>query len=501
MRNALSRPRWHRIRLGRAEVRPLVLVAGFVAVFILSFIIAARVAKWRDSKRAQTPPAGAALLGDPGDDLARINSSLYVGGALEPPAGDSISQDALLASAGPFEPSAPDLKRFHYTIKNNDNFYTALKHFNVPHELIMSWCELAKDKFNFENLKPGQSFFLYAGPGDEFVKLEFNISGANKLIIDREGGEHRAHIEVIEKDSEAGEEDVSIPLPAWVSPGTGFHYYRGVVDNNFYDSALAAGMTPKKAMAVISVFGYVNFGRDLKKGDNFSVVTAPGESEGEEGPILAAMIETRGKPRYVFRFEDKGRAGYFDEKGKSSRRSNFICPVRYKKISSGYTHRRLHPILKKYRPHLGVDYVTTAGTPVKAAANGKVVYAGWKKGYGRTVKIKHNKTYQTQYAHLSRYSKSAKKGRRVKQGQVIGYVGSTGLSTGPHLDYRVYRNGKPVNPLKYTSMPGPPVKDKKSFEETKAQIHVELDRPLPLGPPTPWPRPEGETSVTVVSGR
>lgn len=467
-------------------------VVTLLCLLILSIAIGAGIGKWTTTKFMKAGP-GDQLAAAPtqGDSLGFISGESMVGGVSE-------------FSLSDIDFEHYGLKRYAYTISRNDNLSTSLQAFGVPHELTLSWCNLAKDIYNLEKLKPGQSFSLWATPDKEFVNFEFNINRVRRLVIAKDDNGYKAYEDTREQALEAVGGVDNVPVPGWVDPVTGLHYYRGVVNSNFYDSATGAGMTDSKVMSLVRVFGGINFGK-LKKGAMFSVVVGPGENAEEEGPILAAMIEVRNKPRYVFRFEDKGKnkkkkkAAYFDNKGKSTKGSSMICPVRYTRISSPYSYRRFHPILKRYRPHLGVDYAAPSGTPVRAAASGKVVSSKWRGGFGRTVRIRHNKTYESQYAHLSRYAQGIRKGKRVRQGQVIGYVGSTGRSTGPHLDYRIYKYGRPINPRRVTGMPGPPLKDKKGFAQMKKELVAELDRELPYGPPLPWPRPENGAEVALAS--
>jgi len=392
---------------------------------------------------------------------------------------------------------SPDLEKKTYEIQQDDNLFTALKMFGVPDATILEWAEISKAEHDLSRLKPGQTFSVYASNEGEHVRFEYNISKLSRLVILKDGTDYQVFTEEFEIPIDADPSSyVNIPRPAWVDPLTGNHYYRGVVKSSFYESAISAGMTPGKVMALIRVFGTVNFDRDIRAGDRFSVVVGPGEKQGDQGLIQAAMIETGRKPRYIFRFEQGEQVGYYSASGKEACANQLICPLHYTRISSGYTHRRYHPILKRYRPHLGVDYAAPSGKPIWAAANGRITYAGWKGDYGRTVEVKHNSSFTTHYAHLSRLAKGIRPGVRVKQGQIIGYVGSSGLSTGPHLDYRVYRNGKAVNPLKVTGMPGPPVRDQKSFDTRKQEMLAEILKDLPCGPAREW-RIEKEEKVAL----
>ena len=207
--------------------------------------------------------------------------------------------------------------------------------------------------------------------------------------------------------------------------------------------------------------GQIDFYKDLQPGDCVSLhfqTFERGDGSFRLGKILAAEFVNRGHrfPAIYFEAPD-GTADYYDLEGKSLKRQFLRSPLKFTRISSGFTHRRYHPILKRFRAHPGIDYAAPTGTPVQAAGRGVVAFAGWKRGYGKVVEIRHGKVYETSYAHLSRIHRGIRAGARVAQGDVIGYVGSTGLSTGPHLDYRFSKNGKFVNPLDEKLPIGEPV--------------------------------------------
>jgi murein DD-endopeptidase MepM/ murein hydrolase activator NlpD len=175
------------------------------------------------------------------------------------------------------------------------------------------------------------------------------------------------------------------------------------------------------------------------------------------GDVLSAKFTHSNHEYYAVLFTQDSLTDYFDEKGGSLRRTFLKAPLRFSRISSGYSNSRYHPVLKIRRPHHGVDYAAPRGTPIYSIGDGIVKEKRYAGGYGNMIMIKHNGTYSTRYAHLSKYASGLKVGQFVKQGEVIGYVGSTGLSTGPHLDFRFYKNGSPVNPLKVESPPALPV--------------------------------------------
>jgi len=171
------------------------------------------------------------------------------------------------------------------------------------------------------------------------------------------------------------------------------------------------------------------------------------------GRIHGAVFNHNHRPYYAIPFEQDSVTEYYDEKGQNLRKAFLKAPLRFSRISSRFTNSRRHPILRISRPHHGVDYAAPAGTPVVSIGHGTVIAAGYKRGGGNYVKIRHNSNYSTTYMHLSRFATGIRKGAKVEQGQRIGYVGSTGLSTGPHLDFRVYRNGQPIDPLRMESPP------------------------------------------------
>ena len=188
------------------------------------------------------------------------------------------------------------------------------------------------------------------------------------------------------------------------------------------------------------------------------------------GRIHTAYFRHEQKEFYAIPFTQDSVESYYDLDGNSLRRVFLKSPLRYSRISSKYSHSRLHPILKIRRPEYGVDYTAPIGTPVETIGDGKVIKIAYDNSSGRMVKIRHNSIYTTAYLHLSRYNKGIRTGARVKQGDVIGYVGSSGLSTGPHLDFRFYKNNRPVDPLKVEAPPVEPVKEenKQAFDSVKA---------------------------------
>ena len=202
----------------------------------------------------------------------------------------------------------------------------------------------------------------------------------------------------------------------------------------------------------------LDFNRDLRLGDTFELVFEEVFVDGKFariGEIFALVYVNNGRRLEAFRFGPDG--GHYDAGGKPMRKLFLRSPLRYSRITSGFSGRRFHPVLKRYRPHYGVDYGAPVGTPVRVTGSGTVGFAGWSGGGGKTVKVRHPNGYMTAYLHLSRFANGVRPGKRVKQGDVIGFVGSTGLATGPHLDYRIQRDGRWINPLSLDNKPADPI--------------------------------------------
>src|SRR5881409_3904675 len=271
-----------------------------------------------------------------------------------------------------------------------------------------------------------------------------------------------------------------------------------VIQSNLYDALDAAipdSFLPVRqrvglAWAIADVYDWeVDFTRDLRPGDRMEVLIERLQSpEGEKrlSRILAARVDVAGIPSFAFSFEDSnGRTGYYDDRGRSLRRAFLLAPLQFSHISSRFG-GRYHPILKRWRTHEGTDYAAAYGTPVRATADGIVTEAGRNGGYGNLIEIRHANGIRTRYGHLSKYAKGLHVGERVSQEQTIGYVGSTGLSTGPHLHYEFLVNGRTTNPQRKDAGAGEPVPSrlKPAFDEVRAQLLAQLEPALgqPAGP-------------------
>ncbi len=232
------------------------------------------------------------------------------------------------------------------------------------------------------------------------------------------------------------------------------------VTSSLWNACVEAGANPQLALELSDIYAWTVDFFALQANDHFHVYYDEKRVDSTFvgiGRVYAASYVSRGDTLNAYYYENGDTRGYFDETGRNLRKTFLKAPLNYRRISSGFTYARKHPIYKTVRPHTGVDYAAPAGTPVVALGDGVVTMKAYKGGGGNTVKIRHNSTYTTGYLHLSKYAKGLAVGKRVSQGEVIGYVGSTGASTGPHLDFRVWKNGSPINPLTMESPSANPI--------------------------------------------
>ena len=256
-------------------------------------------------------------------------------------------------------------------------------------------------------------------------------------------------------------------------------YKETIITDSLYNSALNLGIKPNVIIEFARLYGFqVDFQRDIWKNDSFQIIYEEFINENNKtvdtGEIIFASLNLQNTDLQLYKYEyEKNKIDYFDENGKSIRKTLMKTPINGARLSSSYGKRK-HPILGYTKMHTGTDFAAPTGTPIMASGDGKVTKAGWCGGGGNCVKIKHNSTYQTVYAHMSKFGRGIKRGVKVKQGQIIGYVGSTGLSTGPHLHYEVIENGKKINSQKLKLPSGKILKgdERKKFELSKIKIDV-----------------------------
>ena len=257
------------------------------------------------------------------------------------------------------------------------------------------------------------------------------------------------------------------------------------IESSLWNAMVGSGNSPALAMDLSDIYAWTIDFFGLQKGDSFKVIYEERFIDTlsiGHGQIWGAWFEHNGKRYNAIPYNQNGKITFWDEQGNSLRKSMLKAPLSYSRISSRFSNSRLHPVLKIRRPHHGVDYAAPTGTPVFAVADGTVTFAAYNGGAGNMVKIKHARGMETAYLHLSKYGPGIKAGKRVSQGDKIGEVGSTGTSTGPHLDYRVYVNGKAIDPLKIPTEPAEPIADahKTSFDKVKELVLGALDGTVSL---------------------
>jgi murein DD-endopeptidase MepM/ murein hydrolase activator NlpD len=300
----------------------------------------------------------------------------------------------------------------------------------------------SRDVFDVRKIRPGKNYTLFC-TRDSIHKAKYMIYEHENAITYIFSFNDSLNITEIRKKID-----------------TEIRYAKGTISSSLWNAILDGGMPPALASELNNTFQWTVDFFGLEKGDSFKVVYEEKFIEGTPvgiGKILTAQFTNSGQTYTAIPFIQDGHESYFDSDGKSLRKAFLKAPLKFSRISSRYTSSRLHPVLKIRRPHFGVDYAAPTGTPVYAVGDGKVLAATYDGGNGRMVKIKHNASYSTAYLHLSRFGAGISAGKMVKQGDVIGYVGSTGLSTGPHLDFRFYMNGSPIDPLKVIAPPSEPV--------------------------------------------
>lgn len=325
------------------------------------------------------------------------------------------------------------LKRYDFRLSGNDTFYKVMSVFNVSGTQITEIIRKSAPVYDLRRLKKDAVLRVYAAD-DRIETVEYRYSDYQTLLVKNDPKDGFR----VEK-AELPHETRSVRVT-------------GAIMNSFYEDGIKAGADPQGIMAFSDIFAWdVDFASDIRRGDTFAIIYETLFVEGKmvrTGRILGAEM-TNGGRKYtaVYFAGSDGKGGFYDASGKSLKRMFLKSPLRYSRITSYFTNKRFHPILRQYRPHHGIDYAAPMGTPAEAAAGGHVVFAGWKGGYGNFVEVKHPNGYITGYGHLSRIAKGIRPGASVEQGTVIGFVGSTGLSTGPHLHYEVRHDNALINPL------------------------------------------------------
>ncbi|MGQ7960801.1 peptidoglycan DD-metalloendopeptidase family protein [Pseudomonas sp. SP16.1] len=357
-----------------------------------------------------------------------------------------------------------DPRQQNITVRNGDTLSTVFAkvglNANDLHEALNS----SKEAKQFGRLKVGQVLEFELDESGKLKSLQSKLSDLESIRLSR--------------DDKGFDFQRDLVKPEVVTA-----YSRGVIDSSLFLSAKRAGLSHNLTMELANVFGYdIDFAMDIREGDEFELVYEEKVVNGKRvgtGDILSARFTNRGKTYTAVRYTSKqGTTSYYNANGESMRKAFIRTPVDFARISSRFSTGRKHPILNKIRAHKGVDYAAPRGTPIKAAGDGRVSLAGRHGGYGNTVIIQHGQRYRTLYAHMQGFAKGIRNGSSVKQGQIIGYIGTTGLSTGPHLHYEFQVNGVHVDPLSQKLPMADPIaaSEKQRFMQLSKPLMARMDQ-------------------------
>ena len=346
-------------------------------------------------------------------------------------------------------------------VKSGQFFSTLLGSLGMTAQDAYNLTQACDTLFDVRTLRVGNTYRAYFSAGDQ---LEY-------LVYDRD----RRHQVVF---------DCTEPYDVWVyeKPVIRNEKYADVtINSSLWNDMLAADVSPLLILSLSDIYAWTVDFFGLQKGDRFRVLYQETVCDGEViavDTVRYAVFTHAGQdfPAIMYDQQDGGNL-WWNEKGESMRKAFLKAPLKFSRISSGFSYARKHPVTRKVQPHTGVDYAAPKGTPVMTIGDGTITSMKYEGAGGNTIRIRHNSVYSTAYLHLSGYAKGLKVGQRVRQGDVIGYVGSTGRSTGPHLDFRVWKNGTPINPLKMDSPPAEPLKQEnmEAFRQTWQSYQHQID--------------------------
>lgn len=376
---------------------------------------------------------------------------------------DLQSADAAAAPSQVRTNLAPEKRWDAIKVKNGDTLAGIAKRAGLSAQDLHQLVNTDENTKRLGKIFPGDTLEFGYGPDNQIRQLRYVLNTTDTLLVTREGSGFNAIVEHTPLTKEK-------------------RFANGTITSSLFLAAQAAGLSDRLTMELAGIFGWdIDFALDIREGDSFTVAYEEQFKNGKrvaDGNIIAAEFVNRGEVyRAVLYTPPDGRADYFAPDGRSLRKSFLRSPVEFSRISSKFSLGRKHPILNRIRAHKGVDYAAPTGTPVRATGDGKIVTRGHSGGYGKTVVIQHGSQYGTLYAHLSNYARGLTAGSRVRQGQVIGYVGQTGLATGPHLHYEFRVNGVHRNPLtvKFPDAAPLPQKHLTAFNQFAAPLMAELE--------------------------
>ena len=374
----------------------------------------------------------------------------------------SINPKPVSIESAALEVQIPATKWLSHKIKTGDTLAKIFSSNGLSANLLHRIVTSSKKASQLARIKPGQELKIELSEQGDFVSLIHQQDKINSLHI-------------WQRDDSFDAENITQAIEYRTA------FASGTIDSSLYSSAKEAGLTDTLIMSLANIFAWdIDFALEIRSGDRFTVIYQEKFLNGEKfgnGAILAAEFVNQGKVFNAVRYIDENdNSDYFTPDGKSVRKAFLRSPVDFRRISSRFQRERYHPVLGKRRPHRGVDYAAKTGTPIKAAGDGKIIFRGKKGGYGKTVIVQHGGGITTLYAHLNSYALKRKRGSRVKQGQVIGFVGKTGMATGPHLHYEFRVNGAHRNPLTVKLPAASPIakKYREDFEQQTQPLVAQL---------------------------
>jgi murein DD-endopeptidase MepM/ murein hydrolase activator NlpD len=379
-----------------------------------------------------------------------------------------LEMDAAIRSAeSAAEMASPSLIEYREKLRPRTTIGEVLANYGFSPSETMTLCDQARPVYDLRRIRAGHELRLYAGPTGKIERLEYDLDEANYLTVERREDRFIAALKAHPIETE-------------------IRLIGGFIEESPILAFNRLGEEDALALAFADLFGWdVDFNIDIRQGDSFKVIFERRYLKGKfmgYGQILAAELVNRGKVLQAFMYTppDTQKPGHYDAEGKSLEKEFRKSPIKWARITSRFSRSRLHPIHKVYRAHYGVDYAAPVNTPVQATADGTVVSAGWNGASGRMIRLRHKNAYETMYLHLRSFAPGIKRGAKVKGGDVIGYVGLSGESTGPHLDYRIKLRGSYINPLSAKFAPVEPIKEKflGDYKKSIVKYQLLLDNPL-----------------------
>lgn len=466
----MSRSRdWTRTVLGILR-HDLTLVALVVSCVVLGAGVFA-FAKPRDAESNIVSDAGAAAAAPV--LLAALDET-------PPPVSESSVLPVASAPEAPVAPATvaapapePELTQIEGTLSSGQTLSRALRDEGVGSDVVHAITRSLAKLYDFRKARPGHRYRLTLDADGELTEFRYTTSSIESFSVSRDGEAFMSRREEPPTRTETAR-------------------LAGVVSTSLHEAVKKLGESPQLAVDLADIFAWdIDFSRSVHFGDEFRVLyerTYRTDADGYDhyvgpGRILAARyIGAAGDHAAIYYESGEGRGGYYRPDGSSVERNFLMAPVRYSRIASAFSHSRLHPILRIRRPHHGIDYAAPEGTPIWAVADGTVIHRGPAGGFGNLVKIRHRDGYVSYYGHLSRFASALKKGQTVRQKQVIGYVGHTGLATGPHVCFRIAKDGRYFDPARLRLPGGPPLsgEHREIFASSRDLMLARLDAQAPL---------------------